>query len=92
MLILLLGRAKRKNNRIRDRVVFSPVGGALDHLLTSGRIDRIIRNHMRADLKWASYEAGLTKCIDAIVKLLERGKESSAFEFRSDNAIKIEGV
>jgi hypothetical protein len=47
---------------------------------------------MRADLKWANYEAGLTKCIDAIVELLERGKESSAFEFRSDNAIKIECV
>lgn len=69
---------------IRDRVVFISVGGALDHLLTSGRIDRIIRNDMRADLKQANYEAGLTKGIDAIVELLEKGEEPSVFEKISD--------
>jgi uncharacterized membrane protein YgcG len=77
---------------IWDRVVFISVGGALDHILTSGRIDRIIRNDMRADLKRANYEAGLTKCIDAIVELLEIGEEPSAFEqiwdtFFNTNAI-----
>lgn len=77
---------------VRDRVVFISVGGALDHLLTSGRIDRIIRNDMRADLKRANYEAGLTKCIDAIVELLETGEEPSVFKkmldkFFNTNAI-----
>lgn len=69
---------------IRDRIVFISVGGALSHLLTSDRIDHIIHNDMRADLNRANYELGLTKGIDAIAELLEKGEEPSVFEQISD--------
>jgi len=69
---------------VRDRVVFISVGGALGHLLTSGRIDRIIHNAMRPDLKQANYELGLTKGIDAIIELLKKAEEPSVFERSRD--------
>lgn len=69
---------------VRDRIVFISVGGALSRLLTDGRIDRIIHNDMTADLKRANYELGLTKGVDAIAELLEKGEEPSVFEQISD--------
>lgn len=70
---------------VRDRVVFISVGGALDHLLTSGRIDRIIKDDMRADLKQANFGLGLVKGIDAIVELLENNEEPSLIEKMFEN-------
>lgn len=77
---------------VRDRVVFISVGGALDHLLTSGRIDRIIHNDMRSSLKLANYELGLTKGIDAIVELLEKDGEPSAFENITDKWLNMDNI
>jgi uncharacterized membrane protein YgcG len=78
---------------VRDRVVFISVGGALKQVLTSGRIKRIIHKHMTAELKRANFELGLTRGIDAIVELLERGEEPSLLEkffdrwFNMDNIV-----
>lgn len=77
---------------IRDRVAFISVGGALKHLLTNGRIDRIIRNDMREDLKRANYELGLTKGIDAIIELLERGEEPSVCERISEKVFNTKAI
>ena len=65
---------------VRDRVVFISVGGALRHILTNGRIDRIIRNSMRPYLKRADYDRGLLEGIDAIAERLENGGVPSVWE------------
>jgi len=65
---------------VRDRVVFISVGGALRHILTNGRIDRIVQNDMTPELKRANYEQGLINAIDDIAELLEKGEEPSISE------------
>eukprot|EP00536_Pseudo-nitzschia_multiseries_P000306 jgi/Psemu1/321528/estExt_fgenesh1_pg.C_40044 len=65
---------------IHDRIVFISVGGALRRILTNGRIDRIIRDDMRSELKRANYEQGLINAIDEIAELLEKGEEPSMSE------------
>lgn len=65
---------------IRDRVAYISVGGALEHILTSGRLYRVITDVMGADLKKANYGPGLTKGIGAIVQLLVDNEEPSSSE------------
>ena len=65
---------------VRDRVLYISVGGALDHILTSGRLNRVITDAMGPDLKKANYGLGLIKGIGAIVQLLVDNEEPSSSE------------
>jgi len=70
---------------VRDRVVFISVGGALEHLLTSGRIERIINDNMKTDFKRANYGLGLMNGIDELVEILKKNEEPSMLEKLSEN-------
>ena len=60
---------------VRDRIIYISVGGALEHILTAGQLNRVIAEVMGAHLKQGNYGLGLTKGIDAIAELLVNYEE-----------------